>query len=72
MLMAKIETPEGIAQLDEIIKVSNTQITPFLLTGDLGVRVPLEDVPHLQKEIIRHGTVMPLPVVVATQMLESA
>lgn len=68
MLMAKIETPEGISQLDEIIKVSDAIM---VARGDLGVRVPLEDVPHLQKEIIHHGIRYALPVVVATQMLES-
>jgi len=39
--------------------------------GDLGVRMPIEEVPHLQKEIVRHGVRYARPVVVATQMLES-
>src|SRR5256712_3890851 len=39
--------------------------------GDLGVDVPLEDVPHLQKEIIRQAREAGVPVIVATQMLES-
>src|SRR5688500_20054461 len=39
--------------------------------GDLGLDVPLEDVPHIQKEIIRQARAAKVPVIVATQMLES-
>src|SRR2546429_3385457 len=39
--------------------------------GDLGVDVPLEDVPHIQKEVIRQARAAKVPVIVATQMLES-
>ena len=68
MLVAKIETPDGIAHLEEILRASDAVM---VARGDLGVRVPLEDVPHLQKQIIRTGVRLGLPVITATQMLES-
>ncbi len=68
MIMAKIETAEGVENLDEIIAVSDAIM---VARGDLGVRLPIEDVPHLQKQIVRHGIRYARPVVVATQMLES-
>ncbi len=68
MLCAKIETPEAIADLDEILTVSDSVM---VARGDLGVRVPLEDVPHHQKHIIRAGVRFGRPVITATQMLES-
>ncbi|MEO9180385.1 MAG: pyruvate kinase, partial [Acidimicrobiales bacterium] len=68
MLMAKIETGEGVENLEEIIAVSDAIM---VARGDLGVRMPIEEVPHLQKEIVRLGVRYARPVVVATQMLES-
>lgn len=68
MLVAKIETPEGIADLDRILEVADAVM---VARGDLGVRVPLEDVPHHQKHIIRAGVRFGRPVITATQMLES-
>ena len=68
MLMAKIETGEGVENLEEIIAVSDAIM---VARGDLGVRMPIEEVPHLQKEIVSHGVRYARPVVVATQMLES-
>ncbi len=68
LIMAKIETSEGVANLDEIIAVSDAIM---VARGDLGVRMPIEEVPHLQKNIVRHGIRYARPVVVATQMLES-
>jgi pyruvate kinase len=68
MMMAKIETGEGVENLEEIIAVSDAIM---VARGDLGVRMPIEEVPHLQKEIVRHGVRFARPVVVATQMLES-
>ena len=68
MMMAKIETGEGVENLDEIIAVSDAIM---VARGDLGVRLPIEEVPHLQKVITRHGVRYARPVVVATQMLES-
>ena len=68
LLMAKIETGEGVENLDEIVGVSDAIM---VARGDLGVRMPIEEVPHLQKLIVRHGIRYARPVVVATQMLES-
>jgi len=68
MIMAKIETGEGIENLLEIIEHSDAIM---VARGDLGVRLPIEEVPHLQKEIVRLGIRYARPVVVATQMLES-
>ncbi|MCU1495725.1 MAG: pyk [Acidimicrobiaceae bacterium] len=68
MLVAKIETPEGIADLDRILEVADAVM---VARGDLGVRVPLEDVPHHQKHIIKAGVRFGRPVITATQMLES-
>jgi pyruvate kinase len=68
MLMAKIETSEGIENLNEIIEHADSLM---VARGDLGVRLPIEEVPHLQKEIVRLGIRYARPVVVATQMLES-
>lgn len=68
MLMAKIETPEGVADLDAILAVSDAVM---VARGDLGVRVPLEDVPHIQKQVIKAAIRYGRPVVTATQMLES-
>ena len=68
MIMSKIETGEGIDNLNEIIEHSDSLM---VARGDLGVRLPIEEVPHLQKEIVRLGIRYAKPVVVATQMLES-
>ncbi|MHB2028168.1 MAG: pyruvate kinase [Acidimicrobiales bacterium] len=68
MIMAKIETGEGVENLKEIIEHSDSIM---VARGDLGVRLPIEEVPHLQKEIVRQGIRYARPVVVATQMLES-
>ncbi len=68
MLCAKIETLEAIEDLDAILAVTDAVM---VARGDLGVRVPLEDVPHHQKRIIRAGVRFGRPVITATQMLES-
>src|SRR6202011_4482333 len=68
MLVAKIETPAAVDNLDAIIQASDGVM---VARGDLGVRLPLEDVPHTQKRIIRHGVSWGRPVITATQMLES-
>jgi pyruvate kinase len=67
-LVAKLERHEGIQNLAEIL---GTVDAVMVARGDLGVDVPLEEVPHLQKEIIRQARAAGAPVIVATQMLES-
>jgi pyruvate kinase len=68
LLVAKIETPEGVAELEGIVAAADAVM---VARGDLGVRMPLEDVPHIQKRIIRTGVRYGRPVITATQMLES-
>jgi pyruvate kinase len=67
-VMAKIEKPSAIDHLDEIIDLSDGIM---IARGDLGVELPPEEVPGLQKRIIRGARAAGKPVVVATQMLES-
>ncbi len=67
-VIAKIEKPQAIANLDDIIDAFDA----FMVArGDLGVELPLEDVPLAQKQIIRAARKWAKPVIVATQMLES-
>jgi pyruvate kinase len=67
-LVAKIETQAAVDDLDAIVDVADGVM---VARGDLGVRLPLEDVPSIQKEIIRKAVVYVRPVITATQMLES-
>ncbi|MEM8663610.1 MAG: pyruvate kinase [Pseudomonadota bacterium] len=67
-LLSKIEKPQAIDRLDEIIEMSDALM---VARGDLGVEMPLEQVPGLQKRIVRAARRAGKPVVVATQMLES-
>ena len=67
-LMAKIEKPAAIEQLEQIIDLADGIM---VARGDLGVELPPEDVPGLQKRIVRAARGAGKPVVVATQMLES-
>ena len=67
-VLAKIEKPQAIARLDEIIEISDALM---VARGDLGVEMPVEKVPGLQKRITRLARRFGKPVVVATQMLES-
>ncbi|HET6667247.1 MAG TPA: pyruvate kinase [Intrasporangium sp.] len=67
-VIAKIEKPQAIDNLDEIVKAFDG----FMVArGDLGVECPLEKVPFLQKEVIDKARRNAKPVIVATQMLES-
>ena len=68
LVLAKIEKPQAIARLDEIIAVSDAVM---VARGDLGVEMPLERVPGLQKTHHPPARRLGKPVVVATQMLES-
>ena len=67
-LLAKIEKPAAIERLDEILELADAVM---VARGDLGVEVPPERVPPLQKMIVERARRMGRPVVVATQMLES-
>jgi pyruvate kinase len=68
MVVAKIETGPAVAGVDDILHAADGVM---VARGDLGVRLPLEDVPHIQKQIIRTGVSHGKPVITATQMLES-
>ena len=67
-LVAKLERPEAVARLDDIVPVSDAVM---VARGDLGLEVPLESVPRLQKAITRRARAAGVPVIVATQVLES-
>ena len=67
-VMVKLEKPAAVEQLDEIVEQSDAVM---VARGDLGVELPPEDVPGLQKRIIAACRRAGKPVVVATQMLES-
>jgi pyruvate kinase len=67
-VLAKIEKPKALASLDAIIELADALM---VARGDLGVEMPLERVPGLQKQITRAARKAGKPVVVATQMLES-
>jgi len=67
-LMSKIEKPQAVERLEEIIDLSDGIM---VARGDLGVEMPLEAVPGIQKRITRAARKAGKPVVVATQMLES-
>lgn len=67
-IVAKIETPKAIENIDKILE--NTDAV-MIARGDLGVEMPLEEVPFYQKEIIKKCVQLGIPVITATQMLES-
>ena len=67
-VISKIEKPEAVERIDEIIAVSDAIM---VARGDLGVEVPIERMPLIQKDIIKKCIKAAKPVVVATQMMES-
>jgi pyruvate kinase len=67
-IIAKIERPGGIANLSAILKVAQGVM---VARGDLGLELPFEQVPRVQKEIIRAARTAGRPVIVATQVLDS-
>ncbi len=67
-VVAKIEKPEAIEQIDEIIEAADAIM---IARGDLGIELPLQEVPILQKNIIQKTVTAAKPVIVATQMMES-
>ena len=66
--IAKLERPEAIRRLPEIMDAANAEM---VARGDLGLELPLEQVPQVQKEVLRLGRERGVPVIVATQVLES-
>jgi pyruvate kinase len=67
-LVAKMETRASVEYLHEIVTAADVVM---VARGDLGIDCPIEDVPHLQKRIVRHCVEAGVPVITATQMLES-
>jgi pyruvate kinase len=67
-LIAKLEKPQAIERLEEILEVANGVM---IARGDLGVELPPEQVPIIQKRVIHRAAVWRRPVITATQMLES-
>src|SRR5690606_24383605 len=68
LLLSKIEKPQAVRRLDEIMELSDALM---VARGDLGVEMPIEAVPGIQKQITRAARRAGKPVVIATQMLES-
>jgi pyruvate kinase len=68
LVMTKLEKPQALENLNAILDLSDAVM---VARGDLGVELPPEDVPIAQKRIIRTAQLRGIPVVVATQMLES-
>ncbi len=66
--MAKLERPEAVEHLDEILHACDAVM---VARGDLGLELPLETVPRVQKEITRRARALGVPVIVATQVFES-
>ena len=67
-LVAKLERPEAVAHIDDILAACDAIM---VARGDLGLELPLERVPRVQKEVTRKARARALPVIVATQVLES-
>jgi pyruvate kinase len=68
LLVAKMETRASVEHLHQIVAAADVVM---VARGDLGIDCPIEDVPHLQKRIVRHCVEAGVPVITATQMLES-
>jgi len=67
-IVAKIETAHAVEALNELVEEADAIM---VARGDLGIECPMEDVPHLQKQIVRRCVENGVPVITATQMLES-
>ncbi|MRT18199.1 pyruvate kinase, partial [Vitellibacter sp. q18] len=67
-IFPKIESQEGIDNADEILKVCDGLM---VARGDMGVEIPAENVPLVQKSLIKKCNALGMPVITATQMLDS-
>jgi pyruvate kinase len=67
-IVAKIETRQAIDRFDGILDVADAVM---IARGDMGVELPYEEVPIIQKQLVRHALDRGIPTIVATQMLES-
>jgi pyruvate kinase len=67
-LVSKLERPEAVSRLEEILQESDAVM---VARGDLGLELPLERVPRIQKDVTRWASALEVPVIVATQVLES-
>jgi pyruvate kinase len=67
-VVAKIEKPEAVANLEDILQATDAAM---VARGDLGVELPMEDVPIIQKKIVKRCLELSKPVIIATQMMES-
>ncbi|HTO14898.1 MAG TPA: pyruvate kinase [Edaphocola sp.] len=67
-IIAKIEKPEALEHLLEIIRITDAVM---IARGDLGVELPLEKIPRIQRDIVRKCIHRAKPVIIATQMMES-
>ena len=67
-IVAKIETKPAVEQIDKILRVTDVVM---VARGDLGVELPMEEIPLLQKDLLRAARAASTPAIVATQMLES-
>ena len=67
-LIAKIEKPQAVAEAEDIIRAADTVM---VARGDLGIELPIEDVPIVQKQLLRIAGRLARPSITATQMLDS-
>ncbi len=67
-VIAKIEKPEAVANLDALIPYCDGLM---VARGDLGVEIPMQDVPLIQKKLVRRAKRARIPVIIATQMMET-